>query len=57
LVAKVKSMNVNEFRDEFDIIKVEDLPKPETEYKTQTEKFLLKDNVEKWLSDYQGEQQ
>jgi len=54
LVMKVKDMNVDAFRNEFDIIKVEDLPKPELEYKTQTEKFLLKADVDKWLNDFDG---
>lgn len=52
LSRRVTEKNLEIFKDEFDIISLEDLPSPEIDYKELNSLFLIKKDAEKWIAEF-----
>ncbi|EGR28043.1 hypothetical protein IMG5_184450 [Ichthyophthirius multifiliis] len=56
LVGKIQNNNPLEFQDEFEILKLEELPMPEVDYAYSNSKYLLMDQqAQNWAGEFQQE--
>eukprot|EP01016_Furgasonia_blochmanni_P050659 TRINITY_DN785_c0_g8_i1.p1 TRINITY_DN785_c0_g8~~TRINITY_DN785_c0_g8_i1.p1 ORF type:complete len:741 (-),score=247.46 TRINITY_DN785_c0_g8_i1:79-1968(-) len=56
LLLKLKNHNVDDFREEFELVSLDDLPNPELEYQKLNQKFLIQADAEKWMEEIMKQQ-
>jgi peroxin-5 len=52
LVARIRHHDVNQFADSFDILKIDDLPRPSIDYKQLHNRVVIKETANQWTAEF-----